>query len=220
LKITQKFIAFSAFAGIFASIVDVCTMFIFGMYFPGYSQLEDTVSMLGSSISPVSNQISTIWVIIGVLLILFGIGFHYEFEKKGIYSKISSWLIILYGFGEGIGSGVFKADRISNNLTTSAIFHEILGGIGIVSILLLPLFMQKVIPKKENPELHLMSQLVFYSGIVFILLFLFRFSADQTGIISIYKGLWQRVFILISYTYLIRIAILMISRWRKRQKFN
>ncbi len=212
MKITQKYILFSAFAGILASIVDVVTMFIFGTYFPGYSQLKDTVSRLGSSISPVSNQISTIWIIIGILLILFGVGFHYEFEKKGTYAKISSWLIVLYGFGEGIGSGVFKADRIANSLTTSGTIHEILGSIGIISILLLPLVMQKVIRKNENPKFYLMSQIVFTAEFIFILLFVFRFSSDQAGFISTYKGLWQRIFILISYIYLIRIAILMINR--------
>lgn len=189
MKKKPDYIIIAAIIGIVASLADVITMFVFANFFPGYSQLNDTISRLGSSNSPVSDQISAIWIGIGVLLILFGISFRLAFANKAKYAKISSWMIILYGIGEGIGSGAFKSDRIVNSLTTNAVIHEIVGAIGVISILLLSIFMQKVIPKNENPKFFLMSKIVFVSGIVFVILFLFRFYSDQTAFISVYKGL-------------------------------
>ena len=212
MKKRSNYIVFSAIAGILAGIGDLVSQFVLGTYYRGYSQLNDTVSKLGSSISPVSDQISILWIIVGVLLIFFGTGFRKEFSEKGRYAKIASVLIMLYGFGEGIGSGVFKANRVANVMTTSGIIHEILGSIGVISILIFPLIMQKVITKNEKPAFYLMSQIVFVSGIFFTLLFLFRFSAEENNFFSIYKGLWQRLFVLNSYVYLLSIAITMIKR--------
>lgn len=129
---------------------------------------------------------------------------------KGGYAKIASGLIILYGFCEGIGSGAFKADRVAGVLTTSGIIHEILGSIGIIAIILFPLVMQKVIPKNENPAFYRLSQLVFVSGLFFIALFLFRHSSGD-NFLATYKGLWQRLFILNAYIYLISLITLMIK---------
>ncbi len=209
---------FSALAGILASLTDLVSMVMFGVCSLDYNSLKDTVSSLGSSVSPVSAQISAIWIIVGVLLIFFGIGFYREFSEKGRSARIASWMIILYGFGEGVGSGVFKADRIATGLTMTGVFHEILGGLGIISILFLPLIMRKVIPGKENPAFHALSMFVFISGVILILLFLFRYSANETNFFSVYKGLWQRLFILITYIYLLSIAVLMIKRHQKQTK--
>lgn len=210
MKKRPDYIVLSALAGIIACVGDFVALSVFGTYFPEYSYLKDTMSTLGSSVSPVSDQISLWWIILGVLFIFFGTGFQMKFSAKGKYSKFASGLIILYGIGEGIGSGVFKADRIANGLTTSGIIHEILGSIGIISILLLPLVMQKLITKKENPLFFLISQIVLISGIFFVILFLFRYS-NGDNFFAIYKGLWQRLLILNSYIYLLIIAIQMIK---------
>jgi hypothetical protein len=212
MKNSAKYIIISAVACIIACIGDFVSLFIFGAYFPAYSQLKDTMSSLGSSISPVSDEISISWVITGILLIFFGTGFRKEFSEKKGYAKLASWLIILYGFGEGIGSGAFKEDHIFNGLTSSAIIHDILGGIGVTAMLFLPLIMQKVITNNEMPVFYRMSKIIFISGIITILLFMFRYSSFENNFVSIYRGLWQRLFMLNAYIYLITIAIIMIKR--------
>jgi len=212
LKNQSNYIVISALAGILACICDLVSQFVFGTFYPGYDQLTDTVSKLGSSISPVSVQMSTLWIVVGILIIFFSTGFYKAFWEKGKYAKIASGLLLLYGYGEGIGSGAFKADRVADVLTTSGIIHEIHGTIGIIAILVFPLIMQKVIPKNEKPAFYLMSKIVFASGLIFLFLFLFRYSTDKTNFFTLYKGLWQRLLILNSYIYLMTIAILMIKR--------
>jgi len=211
LKKRPDYIILSALACIIACVGDFIALFVLGTWYPGYSHLKDTMSALGSSISPVSDEISLWWMILGVLFIFFGTGFYKAFSAKGGYAKFASGLIILYGIGEGIGSGIFKADRIENGLTTSGVYHEILGGIGVISIILFPLIMQKLITKNKKPIFYLMSQIVFISGIILMILFLFRFSTNENNFFSIYKGLWQRLFVLNSYIYLSVIAIQMIK---------
>ena len=212
MKKTGIYIPVSALLCIFACIGEFVVMFVFGASYPGYNHLYDTMSALGASVSPVSVEVSFWWVIMGVFMILFGIGFQEAFREKGRIATLASWLIILYGLGEGIGSGLFRADHTLSGLTISAIIHDILGGIGVASILLLPFIMQKVIPKIEKPAFFRMSQIFFITGLFTKLLFLFRYSSDENNFLSLYKGLWQRLFMLNTYIYLTTIAILMIKR--------
>jgi hypothetical protein len=187
-------------------------MFFLGTYYPGYSQLKSTMSSLGASISPVSDTMSAWWIIVGVLFIFFGVGVKLAFNEKGKYIKIASWLIILYGLGEGIGSGAFKADHIGNSLTTSAMIHDILGGIGVAAILILPLIMKTILSKTEFPYFHTMSTIVFYIGILMLLLFSFRLSDNKSNVLNIYQGLWQRLMMLNNYIYLTTIAIILFKK--------
>jgi hypothetical protein len=220
MKKDAQYIIVSAVACITVCIGEFVTLFAFGAHYPGYNQLKETMSSLGATNSPFSNEISIWWVIMGVLLIFFGTGLRKAFPEKDLYSKIASLLIMLYGFGEGIGSGAFKADHIVNGLTTSAIIHDILGGIGVTAILLLPLIMQRVITKNEMPVFYRMSKIVFVTGIVTVLLFLFRYSSNENNFFTVYKGLWQRLFMLNTYIYLTTIAILMIKKAKSIKLLN
>ena len=215
MKKNETFIYVSAIICIAVCIGEFVALFVLGSFYPGFNHLKDTMSSLGASNSPVSNEISTWWVIMGLLFIFFATGLRKAFSEKGLYSKIASWLIILYGFGEGIGSGAFKADHIANSLKISAVIHDILGGIGVTAVLILPLIMQKVITKNEMPVFYRMSKIVFIAGIVTVGLFLFRYSSDENNFFTLYKGLWQRLFMLNTYLYFSSIAFIMIKQYKK-----
>lgn len=212
----SNYIILSAIACFIACIGEFATIFVLGEYYPGYKQMKDTMSALGASISPVGNLISTWWVIMGFLILFFGTGVRKTFPDKFFHTKLASWLIILYGLGEGIGSGAFKADHIANGLSNSAIIHDIVGGIGVTAILILPLIMLRVIPKNEDPDFYRMSKIIFVTGLLTVLLFMFRFSSGNTNFLTIYKGLWQRLFMLNTYIYFTTIAFIIIKRARTR----
>lgn len=214
MKKNETFIYVSAIVCIAVCIGEFVALFVLGSFYPGFNHLKDTMSSLGASNSPVSNEISTWWVIMGLLFIFFATGLRKAFSEKGLYSKIASWLIILYGFGEGIGSGAFKADHIANSLKTSAVIHDTLGGLGVIAVLILPLIMQKVITKNEMPVFYRLSKIVFIAGIVTVGLFLFRYSSDENNFFTLYKGLWQRLFMLNTYLYFSSIAFIMIKQYK------
>jgi hypothetical protein len=192
---------------------DFPVLYFLGKEYPGYNQFTDTISALGASVSPVSAQISEWWVMTGLLFIIFAVGFGTAFREKGFNAKLSSCLIALYGIGEGFGSGLFKADHTADRLTLSLIIHNVIGGIGVVAILSLPLIMQRVIPKTEKPLFYTFSKLIFFAGVSAIVLFLFRYSGDN--LVSYYKGLWQRISLLITYIYFFVISIMMFNKSMK-----
>lgn len=194
-----------------ACIGDFWVTFTLGEYKPGYSHLIHTMSMLGVSSSPVSDIISAWWILLGFLIILFALGFARAFKYKSWEVKVSTWLLILYGLGEGLGSGLFKADRLKDSLTLAGNVHEVMGAIGTISILLLPLLMTRIIPRSVNPAFPAFSGVVFIVGLVMLIMFMFRFSSYQIEGLFIYKGLWQRLFVLDYYIYLITIAVIMIK---------
>jgi hypothetical protein len=206
------YIIMSSIACIFACTGEFVALFLGGAFYPGYSQLRDTMSSLGTSVSPVSAEISTWWVIMGFLLIIFGTGFYKAFSGNGQFAKIASWLIIIYGLGEGIGSGAFKAENVAIGMFPSALIHDLLGGIGVTAIIFFPLIVQKVITKNEMPVFTRLSKIVFITGIFTVFLFLFRYLKDENDFFTVYKGLWQRLFMLNSYIYLSAIAIIIIKK--------
>lgn len=208
----RKAIVFTGSAACFAGCAgDFLSLFILGKKYPDYSQLFDTMSSLGSSTSPVSDKISVFWVILGVLMIIFAFGFRTAYSPGDKYAKIVFWLLILYGTGEGMGSGFFKADRIAGSYTTSLIIHDILGGSGVVAILILPLIVTKIKPFFSSPGFIRFSRITLILGTLFLILFTFRFLTNGENILAKYKGLWQRLFVLVYYIYMIAIGIKMIS---------
>ncbi len=207
----RRILVFAGAAAFFIGFIgDFLSLFVLGPDYPGYSQVYDTMSSLGSSISPVSDIISTWWIILGILMVIFAFGFRAAYSPGDKYVKIAFWLLILYGLGEGLGSGLFKADRVSGSYTTSFIVHDILGGAGVVAILILPLIVQKIRPFFSNPGFIRFSRIIFILGTLFLVLFSFRFLGNENDIIANYKGLWQRLFILNSYIYISFIALRMI----------
>ena len=207
----EKIILISSAGCIAACIGEFVFLFVLGAHYPGYNHLKDTMSQLGTSASPVSSIISAWWIIMGFIFIFYGTGFYKAFLQKSNKVKLASLIIMLYGFGEGIGSGLFKANRISEGIPISAIIHDTLGGIGVLGILALPLIMQKIIKKADNPVFYRFSGIMFVTGIFTILLFLCRYLPDNDNFFTIYKGLWQRLFMLNTYLYLTVLAILTIK---------
>jgi hypothetical protein len=168
------------------------------------------MSSLGATISPVSNIVSSLWILLGFLFIFFGYSFRKAFRPETNYVKAASWLIIIYGLGEFVGSGLFKADHIGNTVTNSAVVHGILGTIGIAALMVLPLVMQKIIQPSTNPGFHALSWIVFIAGIVLMVLFNFRFFHPEDNILNKLEGLWQRLFALDYYIFLFVVISMMI----------
>lgn len=199
-------------------IGDFWFTFLLADYNPGYSHLFQTMSMLGTANSPVAEIISAWWIILGFLIILFALGFAQAFVYHRWEVKISTWLLILYGLGEGLGSGLFKADHANQSMTLSGNLHEVMGAIGTLAILILPLLMMRIIPRIPHPVFHTLSWIVFFTGLVLLNLFVFRFSSYNLEGPFLYKGLWQRLFVLDYYIYLIIIAVIMIKRQQSSPK--
>ncbi len=213
----NKFIVFAFIASVTACFGDFLVMFILGSYYPGYSQLRDSMSGLGATVSPVSLEMSVWWVIVGVLLTLFGVGFGVTFSKDS-RARIAAWLIAIYGLGEGVGSGLFPADYIGDKLTFIGWVHDAIGGIGIAGIFFLPLVLLPFFKKNGDPKFFKLSIFVFTLGFLFLLLFgIARLDYFVNSFIASYKGLWQRLLMLNYYIFIIALALFMLKNKPKSQ---
>jgi hypothetical protein len=201
-----------ALACLAACVGDFLFTFLLGSRYPGYNQITDVMSLLGTSGSPVSHIISLWWIILGFLIIIFAIGFRFAFSPPGINLKISFWLLVIYGVGEGIGSGLFKANGGENSMTSSYIIHDIFGGAGVLAILILPLAVARILPFSLSLFFRRFSWFVLICGTLLLILFTFRFTGSVSTFPAKYTGLWQRLFVFDFYIYLLVIASVMTKR--------
>lgn len=198
----------SAILCIIGCFTDLVLIFIFGNQIPGFNQLTSTLSSLGISTSPVAGEV-TVWsVILGIIFIFYAIGFRLAFQKFGKAVVVATWLIIFYALGENIASGIFRADSINGKLTTLAYLHDVLGGIGVASLLILPYVMQKIFTRFSYPLFNRYSRLAWLVGIIATIFFSFRLEYFSGTFLYTYSGLWQRIFLVDYYIYFVVIAFM------------
>jgi len=216
MKTNSKFFYyFISWTCIFICVADFFVTYELGEHFPNYSQMGDSISKLGSAISPVAFYTSTWWVFIGAVFILFGISFRKVYPENGKAVIFASWLIIIYGLGEGFGSGLFQANHIGDKLSLSCKIHDSLGGIGIAAILILPLALRKVFRRIEHPFMFHFSMVVLILGLtMFVLFTLAKISGFANNIFEVYFGLWQRLLTIVIYSNLVAIGIMMMKKLR------
>jgi hypothetical protein len=211
LKQKFEFPAVSAYVCMAACSIDVILLYLLGNQIPGYNQLSDSISSMGVSSSPVSAIANTWSVILGIVFILYSFGFRKAFGKYSRLTNLASWLIVVYGLGEGIASGLIKADHFNGVPTATAVFHDLTGGIGVTAILLLPLVNMKIFTREAFPVFYRFSFLIWIISIVSIVLFLFRIDYFEQTFLYSFSGLWQRIFLATIYAYLSAIAIMIVK---------
>jgi hypothetical protein len=205
----KAFIKIAAIAGILGCLIDTVATFLFGARIEGYNQFRIPMSQLGIASSPVAGQISISWILMGTFLILFGLGLRFAFEKNKRSAIIICCLLILYGFGEGLISGIFPADKAGVvHHTWIGYVHNLIGGVGVIAIMLFPLFMMKLLP-----DIKWITMPVLVIGTIGVIMFAIgRLYASPSNFLAIYKGSWQRIYVFVYYFYIIIIAINMIAR--------
>ena len=76
-----------AVIGILACLGDLCMIYLLGTWYPGYEPFFQAMSDMCHEGSPVARIVSTGWVIMGLMFIIFGYGFYrafLHFDKKSI----------------------------------------------------------------------------------------------------------------------------------------
>ncbi len=212
----RKIIVFTGVAACFTGCTgDFLSLYLLGAKYPGYSHIADPVSFLGSSVSPVSELISIFWIVLGLLMITFALGFRTAYSSDDKNVKIAFWLLIIYGLGEGLGSGLFKADEVNNSYTLSFIIHDILGGAGVFAILMLTVIVPRIDEYSTSRGFKIFSRIIMIVGILLLVLFSQRFIGSKYVVayeIAKFTGLWQRLLILDYYIYLNVIAYRMMVK--------
>lgn len=206
------FVVFTAVCCFVACAGDFAVTFIIGFIYKNYDSLNQSESYLGTADSPVAAYMNTWEVILSILVVLYAYGLQRTIFNKGFWQHVAVWLIVLYGLGEGIGSGLFPYEHAGSALALTGILHLLFSTIGVVAIAVLSFVLLKVFPKKVYPRLYAFTHFVAFSGLAFIILFLLA----KMQVIPL-RGLWQRMFILDYYSLLIVVAVEMLRKHFKNR---
>jgi hypothetical protein len=176
------------------------------------------MSELGTSHSPVAVWINSWWIVLGVLFIIFAIGFGETFAANKKSVAIVALLIMLFGLGAGVGAGLFPMESGGAETTLTGKLHGICAGIGFLAITFVPLVSLTLFPRKRSPRLYWLSVGVFVLGLASFILFVASEDASSAvGFLS-YAGFWQRLFLLNHYFYLGVISAMMIRSAQRSDK--
>ncbi len=120
-------------AALFAA--DLAAPFVLGAFYPGYSQLHDTLSTLGHRQSPVS-AITAAWLIafgfgLGVAAILCWRRSSPGWRHSAFFSGL-----LAFALGAGVVSGLFPEDLPSEAETLHGKLHGIGAGLGSIGLLI------------------------------------------------------------------------------------
>lgn len=207
-----RLVIISSVMGISACLGDLVMTYLLGTWYNGYEPFLQPMSDLGHIGSPVARLTSAWWVTMGLLFVVFGYGFYRAFSHQGKPLLISAWMIAVYGLGEGLGSGLVAGSPGNDFRTPNSIVHNMLGGFGVLAVVLLPFFIMKIYDARHSPILYWYSWFTTVTGIFFFVLFsVSQFYQPEGSWINLH-GLWQRLFMLTYYLFLICLAVLMLNR--------
>ena len=215
MKANSRFVVTAAIAGLLAFVGDFLVTFVLGLFYPNYSHLKLVMSELGTYQSPVATWVSIWWMIFGILLVVFALGFQAVFARGKKAAVVVTVLIVLVGLGAGIGAGIFPMEPRGAENTLAGKLHGIFAGIGFLAVSFVPLGMLILFSRTRSPGFVGLSAAIFAVGILFFVLFIAsEDTSTATGILS-YPGLWQRLFLLNHYVYLSVFSIIMIRSSRR-----
>lgn len=202
----DNIIAISPNLLIIALVGEFIVTFILGSYYEGYSHIGMVMSELGSSNSPVAFWMSLYWVFYGISVILFGYGFHQKYRNRSM-GRIIGCFFILIGFGNGLGSA-FPMDSAGADVTLLGTLHNIGSGIGFLSMFAIPFILFKFLNGNHHKKIRICLFLIQVFIITQTAFFLIMAPGSDTGM-SIYVGLWQRLYITSYYSIFTVLALTM-----------
>jgi hypothetical protein len=207
-----QFILVASIACIAVCIGDFLVSLALGFFYPNYNHLKLVMSELGTSQSPAAMWINLWWTIFGIFFFIFAIGVRKAFAAYKKSAAVVMVLIMLFGLGAWICSGLFPIDPGGLEMTPTARLHGICGGIAYLAIMFVPLAALGIFSIKQSPKLFWLSIGVFLLGLAFFVLFVASEDAFSVGGLLSYAGLWQRLFLLSHYSYLSVVAVMMMGR--------
>lgn len=212
MKITEStYSKLAAITCFVACIGDFAVTFIIGFMHKGYNFLTQSESFLGTEDSPVAKYMNAWEILFTILFLTCAYSLYKAGFSKNRWQLITIWLIVVYGLGEGLGSGLFPYNHIGNELTFSGKLHSLFSGIGVAGLVAMPFILLKVFPRKSSPGVHSFFLFVAISGPILVIIFLF----SRQDLFPL-RGLWQRLFLLDYYLMLMVLTVRVMNTKRIR----
>jgi hypothetical protein len=205
----------SLIACLVACLGDLAALVVFAHLYHGYNASLQTISALGAWESPISRLVSWWWIFIGSVFLLFAFAYGKCDVEPGSAQKRTAWLVAIYAAGEEIGSGIFPGNHLSGHLTSTGIVHNIVGGIGVVALVIAPFVLMRKYTPKDQPSFNHFLRLISLLGILaFVVFSLSRIVQPEYLWLRLRQGIWQRLFVVDYYIFLIGIAFKLLMEYR------
>lgn len=185
-------------------VMEVVTDIWFGSQYPGYNWKTQSLSYLGQRGSPVEHWVQLCSILFTILITLFAYSF-YQINNSNKWAGIAACMLIVYGLGEGLGSGFFPIDSPDAIITMNGRLHNIFGAIGDTGLVLFPFVLMLMFPKIENYKLHIYLWSVVGIGLLMVSFFLIAKYFHPDNFILSYKGVWQRIYL---FNYYIMLGVI------------
>lgn len=194
-------------------VMEIVTDIVFGHKFPGYNWKTESISYLGQSGSPMQQWVLLWGIFFTILFTLFTYSFYQIYQSKK-WIKLAVLLLIIYAFGEGLGSGCFPIDPEDTMITINGRLHNIFSGFGDIGLVLFPFVLMLLFPKKQNKKFHAFLWSVILLGLLMSSFFLIAKYFHPDNFISNLKGVWQRIYLFNYYLMLLVINFNMAKQMR------
>lgn len=187
-------------------VLEIATDIWFGSKFPDYNWKTQSLSYLGQSGSPIEQWVLIWGIVFTILITLFAHTFH-QLYKSNKWALIATCFLLIYAWGEGLGSGCFPINPPDTLITNDGMLHNIFSGIGDTGLVLFPFILLLMFPKIENQMLHVYLWSVIGIGLVMVSFFLIAKYFHPDNFILSLKGVWQRIYLLNYYLLLLVVSI-------------
>jgi hypothetical protein len=187
---------------------DFIVNFILGLNLAGYNALIQTQSFLGRAGTSTAPYVAIWGVFFSLLFWLFARSWYGFFSKKTKTVAFSTGLLVLYGLGEGLGSGLVHFSQINGHSTISGLIHQAFSMSADVGLFIFPFFVLRLFPER-HPGLPLLTWIVVLLGLALNICFLLgKYFGISYGFLSL-SGLLQRLFLADYYLYLLILTLQM-----------
>lgn len=181
-------------------IIDLIIPLLIAIPYKNYSHTKMVMSVLGCKKSPLA-IIYNVWMIIsGLSICILGYKIFVNYNENHFGLSITILiLLILYGVGDEVISGIFPVNETKAEVTLSSTIHGIASVIGFISLQFAPLFFGILALKNGQ---NIISITCFASFILSFIAFCFFIMGDKPrfkNTIFSLEGLWQRVICFLIY---------------------
>lgn len=175
-------------------IVDLLIPFVIALPYKGYSHLNTVMSVLGSKTSPLG-LFYNIWMMIsGCTIAIFGymLYSYYNNEQEEL-AIILFILLLIYGIGDEVISGIFPLNEKEDGMAVSNKIHGAGSVIGFVALQFSPLILA-IIQFKEDMWYFGFSSIVFFLlSLIAFVIFVMGANPKFQNTVFAFEGLWQRI---------------------------
>ncbi|WP_132247946.1 DUF998 domain-containing protein [Marinisporobacter balticus] len=181
-------------------IVDLLIPFLIALPYKGYSHLKTVMSVLGCKASP-WGMIYNIWMIVsGCTIAIFGyMLYSYYHNEQAELAIVLFILLLIYGIGDEVISGIFPLNEKEDDVTVSTKIHGFGSVIGFIALQFAPLILA-IIQFKEDMWYFGFSSIAFF--LLSLIAFAFFVMGDKPkfqNTVFALEGLWQRVLCCLMY---------------------